>query len=115
MKKRFTEEQIIRVLREAERQGMPIKDLCKRHNITVQTLYRWRNRFGGMDVDESRRLKELESAGGSFLLDPMINPPALALGGKEPLPLLTSEVAGEPGSKTEMRNGRAEARLTHPP
>ncbi len=64
MKKRFTEEQIIRVLREAERQEMPIKDLCKRHNITEQTFYRWRNRFGGMDVDESRRLKELESENG---------------------------------------------------
>ncbi len=63
-KKRFTEEQIIRVLREAERQEMPIKDLCKRHNITEQTFYRWRNRFGGMDVDKSRRLKELESENG---------------------------------------------------
>jgi putative transposase len=61
MKKRFTEEQIIRVLREFERQDLPIKDLCKQHNITEQTFYRWRNRFGGMDIDESRRLKVLES------------------------------------------------------
>lgn len=38
-----------------------MKDLCKRHNITEQTFYRWRNKFGGMDVTEARRLKELES------------------------------------------------------
>lgn len=61
MKKRFTDEQIIRILREAESREMAIKDLCKRHNITEQTFYRWRNKFGGMDVAESRRLKDLES------------------------------------------------------
>ncbi len=61
MKKRFTDEQIIRILREAESREVPTKDLCKRHNITEQTFYRWRNKFGGMDVAEARRLKELES------------------------------------------------------
>lgn len=61
MKKRHTDEQIIRVLREAERREEPVKDLCKRRNITEQTFYRWRNKFGGMDVAEARRLKELES------------------------------------------------------
>ncbi len=39
----------------------PIKDVCRQHNITEQTLYRWRNKYGGMDVAEARRLKELES------------------------------------------------------
>ena len=61
MKKRYTDEQVIRILREAESREMPIKDLCKRHNITEQTFYRWRNKFGGMDVSEARRLGELES------------------------------------------------------
>jgi putative transposase len=61
MKKRFSDEQIIRILREAESRDELIKDLCKRHNITEQTFYRWRNKFGGMDVAEARRLKDLES------------------------------------------------------
>jgi putative transposase len=61
MKKRFTDEQIVRILREAETQDTPIRDLCKRHNITEQTFFRWRNRLGGMDVPEARRLKDLET------------------------------------------------------
>lgn len=60
MKKRFTEEQIIRILREAETKSIPIRELVKRHNITEQTFFRWRNRFGGMDVPDAKRLKELE-------------------------------------------------------
>lgn len=66
MKKRFTEEQIIRVLREAEAKDVPIRDLCKRYNITEQTFFRWRNRFGGMDVPDAKRLKELESENGKL-------------------------------------------------
>lgn len=61
MKKRFTDEQVIRILHEAESRDEPVKDLCKRHNISEQTFYRWRSKFGGMDVADARRLKELES------------------------------------------------------
>ena len=61
MKKRHSEEQIIRILREAEVGNAPIRDICKQHNISEQTFYRWRDKFGGMDVPDARRLKELES------------------------------------------------------
>lgn len=61
MKKRHTEEQIITILREAETGETPVKALCKRHNISEQTFFRWRNKFGGMDVPDARRLKELEA------------------------------------------------------
>ena len=61
MKKRHSEEQIIRILREAETNQIPIREVCREHNITEQTLYRWRNKYGGMDVPEARRLKDLES------------------------------------------------------
>lgn len=61
MKKRHSEEQIIRVLREAELHAVPIRDLCKQHNISEQTFYRWRDKYGGMEVADARRLKELES------------------------------------------------------
>lgn len=60
MKKRHTEEQIIRILREAEA-GIQIRELCRRHNITEQTFFRWRNKFGGMEVSDAQRLKTLES------------------------------------------------------
>jgi len=56
---RFTEEQIIGILREAEA-GAQIRELSRRYGITEQTFYRWRNKYGGMGVSEARRLSQLE-------------------------------------------------------
>jgi putative transposase len=61
MKKRFSEEQIIGILREGEADGVVIRDICRKHNITEQTFFRWRNKYGGMTVSDARKLKDLES------------------------------------------------------
>lgn len=60
MKKRFTEEQIIAVLKRAEAGEKP-KDLCRELGIAEQTLYAWKRKFGGMEVSEAKRLRELET------------------------------------------------------
>ena len=60
MKKRFTEEQIIGFLREAEA-GLPIKELCRRHGFSEASYYLWRSKFGGMSISDVKRLKELET------------------------------------------------------
>lgn len=60
MKKRFTEEQIIGFLREADA-GMAVKELCRRHGFSEASYYLWRSKFGGMDVSDAKRLKALES------------------------------------------------------
>lgn len=59
MKKRFTEEQIIGFLGEADR-GLPVKDLCRKHGFSEASYYAWRSKFGGMTVPDAKRLKELE-------------------------------------------------------
>lgn len=61
MKKRFTEEQIVGILRQGEIDGVVIRDLCRKHNITEQTFFRWRNKYGELTVSEARKLKDLES------------------------------------------------------
>jgi len=57
--KRYSEEQVIRVLKEID-SGKKVKEVCREHGVTEQTVYRWRNKYGGMEVPELRRLKELE-------------------------------------------------------
>jgi putative transposase len=58
-KARFTEEQIIGVLKAADA-GQPVKDLCRKHGISEQTYYRWKAKYGGMEVSDARRLRALE-------------------------------------------------------
>jgi putative transposase len=56
---RFTEEQIIAILREQEA-GVATADVCRRHGVSSATFYKWKARFGGLDVSEAKRLKALE-------------------------------------------------------
>lgn len=60
MKKRFSKEQIIGFLREAEA-GLPVKELCRRHGFSEASYYLWRSKLGGMTVPEANSLKELEA------------------------------------------------------
>ena len=57
--KRFKEEQIIRILQEAER-GMTVAEVCRQHNCSEQSFYRWKAKFGGMTISETKRLRSLE-------------------------------------------------------
>lgn len=58
-KKRFAEEQIIRILKEAEL-GLGVNDLTRKHGISEQTYYRWKSKYGGMDISDAKRLRSLE-------------------------------------------------------
>ena len=58
-KSKFSEEQIIGILREGEGET-PVKAVCAKHNISDATFYKWRSKYGGMDVNEARRLRALE-------------------------------------------------------
>jgi putative transposase len=58
-KSRFSEEQIIGILREQEA-GRPTADVCRKHGVSGATFYKWKSKFGGMDVSDAKRLKSLE-------------------------------------------------------
>ncbi len=58
-KSRFTEEQIVGILKQSDA-GMKTAELCRQHGIAEQTFYRWKAKYGGMDVDDAKRLKQLE-------------------------------------------------------
>ena len=60
---RFTEEQIVGILKEQEA-GAQTTEVCRRHGISEQTFYTWKRKYGGMDVSEARRLKQLEDENG---------------------------------------------------
>ena len=57
--KRHTEEQIIGILKQADA-GVPIPDLCRQYGVSNATLYKWKSRFGGMEVSDAKKLKSLE-------------------------------------------------------
>ena len=59
-KKRFTEEQIVRLLREQEASGENVQEFCRKQSIATATFYRWKRQMGGMDVSDAQRLKQLE-------------------------------------------------------
>ena len=78
-RKRFTEEQIISVLREHEA-GMKTGDLARKHGISEATLYNWKAKLGGMDMSDARKLKSLEDENGKLkklLADAMLDNSAL--------------------------------------
>ena len=64
-KKRFTEEQIIGFLKEAEA-GAAVKELCRKHGFSDAAFYGWRAKFGGLQVNEAKRLRELEAENGKL-------------------------------------------------
>ncbi len=58
-RKRRSTEEIIRIIREADT-GMTVSDICKKHGVSEQSYYRWRQKYGGMDPSEAKRIKEME-------------------------------------------------------
>ena len=65
MKKRYTEEQIIKAIKRHE-SGFKFDELCRELNISAGTFYSWRSKYGGLEVNEAKRLKDLESKNNKF-------------------------------------------------
>ncbi len=64
-KKRFTDEQIINAIKEHDA-GVKVDDICRKYGISNGTLYNWRSRFAGMEVNDAKRLRELEQENGKL-------------------------------------------------
>lgn len=60
-RKRYTEEQIHKILKEAETSGMSTEELCRKHGISPYTFYRWRSKYGGMELSDLKKMKSLEA------------------------------------------------------
>ncbi len=74
-RKRFTEEQIIGILREADA-GAVVLDLCRKHGMSSATYYAWKSKYGGLEVSEAKRLRSLEEENGKLkrlLADAMLD------------------------------------------
>ena len=79
MKKRFTEQQIVAILKEGEA-GVAVKEICRKHNISDATFYTWRKKYRGMETEDIRRLKQLEAENQKLkrlLADSMLDNDAL--------------------------------------
>ncbi|WP_407671619.1 IS3 family transposase, partial [Paramagnetospirillum kuznetsovii] len=108
---RFTEEQIIGILKEQEA-GAKTLDLCRKHGISSPTFYKWKAKYGGLDVSEARRLKALEDENGrlkKLLAESMLNEAALRdlLGKKMVRPAAKREAVAHLRSQFEMSERRA--------
>ncbi|WP_088580383.1 IS3 family transposase [Burkholderia ubonensis] len=111
MKKRFTEEQIIGFLKEAEA-GMPVKELCRKHGFSDASFYTWRAKFGGMEVSEARRLKDLETENArlkKLLAEAMLDMEALkvVVKGKPLSPQAKREAVAAIREKVDISERRA--------
>jgi len=76
---RFTDEQFFGILKEHEA-GMPVSELCRKHGVSDASIYKWKAKFGGMDISEARRLKTLEDENTKLkrlLADAMLDNAAL--------------------------------------
>ena len=92
---RFSEEQIIGILKEHEA-GVPVADLCRRHGVSNASIYKWKAKYGGMDVSEAKRLKSLEDENAKLkklLADTMLDNSAL------------KDLPGENGSARRQAKG----------
>src|SRR6478736_4189441 len=108
---RFTEEQVVAILREQEA-GIATADLCRKHGISTATFYAWKAKFGGLDVSEAKRLKSLEEENAKLkrlLADAMPDNVALKdlLSKKNLTPVAKREAVAHLSSRHEMCERRA--------